>query len=455
MRFRLIAMLLPAAVAAAGFLSLSLTHGQAQPIAPGAPPPPTAPPTKTAPPPIILTGGSNGPVETKPIPATTPADSPSASHDLSSLTDAQKQVLLSCRRGAEWLYNMNRIDGRFRYGYVPALGHDLEGDHYLRQVGAAFGLARAARFTGDKRYNVRATQAILALLDDTTVDDPKNPRIRYTTLPSPLVNRLGSAGLLVLAISELPSPQADLLDKAEQLCNYIRKQSQPDGSLSYADAGAEGKPGQEDSDGVNYYPGEALCALMASQRHRPAVWKTELARKAVAYYHPWWRKNKNMAFVPWQTAAYAEAYVATKEQAFADCVNEMNDWLCELQYTQTDQRHPEWRGGFRNGSDRAKVEAAPQIGSAVYVESLAEACRMARQAGDVKRFDRYSAAADECLRFLSLLQYTEGNSSHFDENYRKRLIGGFFASHQDGNLRIDYTQHAVSAMVLYLECVAK
>ena len=46
---------------------------------------------------------------------------------------------------------------------------------------------------------------------------------------------------------------------------------------------------------------------MRSQRHRPAAWKTEAVRKALAYYRPWWRTHKNMAFVPWQTAAYAEA----------------------------------------------------------------------------------------------------------------------------------------------------
>jgi hypothetical protein len=32
-------------------------------------------------------------------------------------------------------------------------------------------------------------------------------------------------------------------------------------------------------------------------------------------------------------------------------------------------------------------------------------------------------------------------------------VGGFHASHQDGNLRIDYNQHAVSTMVQYLTYV--
>jgi hypothetical protein len=34
-------------------------------------------------------------------------------------------------------------------------------------------------------------------------------------------------------------------------------------------------------------------------------------------------------------------------------------------------------------------------------------------------------------------------------------VGGFHASHQDGDLRIDFTQHAVSAMVQHLTYVAR
>ena len=51
------------------------------------------------------------------------------------------------------------------------------------------------------------------------------------------------------------------------------------------------------------------------------------------------------------------------------------------------------------------------------------------------------------------LQYTEPNTQYFADWYRPRLAGAFHASHQDGNLRIDYTQHAVCALVQYLEYV--
>lgn len=375
------------------------------------------------------------------IPKTTIAPAAKPARDISKLSPLQQQMYLAAQRGADWLFRMNTSDGRFVYGTVPALKTTLEGDHFLRQAGAAFALARAARFSGDERYTARARQAVLTLLADTAID-PKRPGVRTTTLPPMLVNPLAAAGLLVLAIHELPAPAADLLEQSDQLCAFIQSQQQPDGSLRYAEA--------DDPEGVNYYPGEALYGLMRSQQHRPAPWKIEVARKAVKFYLPWWRSHKNMAFVPWQTAAYAEAYLRSQEQPFADAVFEMTEWLCALQYPTLDPRHPYWGGGFMSYADGKAVTTAPQISSASYAEGLAEACRVARKAGDVTRFPRYREALERALQFVTRLQYTDANTQHFTDWYRPALLGGFFASHQDGNLRVDYTQHAVSALVQYL-----
>jgi hypothetical protein len=79
---------------------------------------------------------------------------------------------------------------------------------------------------------------------------------------------------------------------------------------------------------------------------------------------------------------------------------------------------------------------------------------VARQAGDIQRHPRYRQALERGLQFLQTLQYTEANCQHFAEWYRPEVVGGFYASHQDGTLRIDYTQHAVCALVGYLEQVA-
>jgi hypothetical protein len=411
-----------------GFTLLSLTQGQERPLVP----PAAKPPTVTAP----------------SVPKAEPA-AKALDRDLSKLSVFHRQIYLSAQRGADWLQRANRPDGLFVYGYHPTLRSPMEGDDYLRQVGAAFGLARAARFfKEDDRMAAIATQAVLRLLADTTCD-PKDKTLRYTSVP--FVNRLAAAGMLVMAVHELPTPQPDLLEQADQLCNYLRSRQRPDGSFHFADD----PKANEQVEAVNLFSGPAVYALVKSHQQRPAAWKLDAVRKALPHYHKWWREHKNTAMLPWHTAAYIEVYLLTKEKAFADCVTEMNDWLCTLQYEQIDPRRPLWVGGFKRWSDGKAEPAAPEVTSALCAESLAEACRLARHAGDATRFGNYRQALEKCLQFLTTLQYTEANVQHFADWYRPVLVGAFHASHQEGDLRIDYNQHPVCAMVRYLNYVAE
>jgi hypothetical protein len=422
-----------------GVIVLSVTHGQDTPA-----PPAVVPATYTEPVPAVPALSAPA----SPTPATpTP---PAPTRDLAKLTNEQKRAMLAAQRGANWMAAMNGPSCRFCYGCLPALNCLMEGDNFLFQVAAAATLARAARLIADpdieKRLNAIASGAILKQLDETMVD-PKDPNVRYPK-PSIVVNRLAAAGLLVAAIHELPSPQADVLVKSEQLCNFIRRQAQPDGSLSISDLGPDGKPLHEEAldAATGQYPGLALYGLMLSQRQRPAAWKTDLVRKALAYYQPWWQANKNPGFIPAQTAAYTEAYLLTKEPAFAAFVLEMNDWLCGLQL--------ETSGGFKNWKDGHEVEEAPTIACAIYGESLANACRVASEVPDVARHPRYKNAVERNVDFLESLQYRLDNTLHFEADYREHVLcGGFHPSEQDGNLRLDYTQQAVATLLQYVDQV--
>jgi hypothetical protein len=357
-------------------------------------------------------------------------------------------MLLAGQRGAAWMYRAHGDKGRFVPGYLPALQQPMEGDSDLRQAGAAFALARAARFLHEESYAARATQALLALLDDTALD-AKDPDVRYPAQPAALVNRLGLAGALVLAVHELPAPQKDLLDRAEQLCHYIRKQAKADGSL----ACVEGAAASEEE--VNLYAGLALRGLMASQRHRPAGWKVDLVTKSTAYYRAWWKKAPSLSFAPDQLAAHAGAYLARRDKASADFAFELADWLCGLQYVQIQASRVAWYGGMMSYQGGRAVERAPTADSAACVEALVEACKVARDTGDVTRFQRYTEAAERGLQFLATLQYTDAATRHFSNWYRPKIVGAFHASPRDGDVRIDHCQHAVAALFGYLEQGAK
>lgn len=423
MRTRLTVLVL---VAVCITVSYSLLQGQERgattPPAPTAAPAPTATPTPTAPlaPP----------------------------RDLSQLSKLQQQMLYTAQRGADWLFRMHGVKGRFVAGYNPSLKQPLESDNYLHQAGAAGALAKAARFIGEERYAARATQALLALLED-TAPDPEDSHSRRTTLPPLVVNRLGAAAQLVLAIHELPAPQKDLLDRAEELTRSIGRSVATDGSLRY-----QAEENARPDEGMNHYPGLALAALARSHRVRPAAWKLDTVRRALPVYRAWWKQQRSTDFVPRQSEAWAEAYFASRDRTLADFVFEMNDWVCTLQYTQIDPRRMYWYGGFRAWREGRPVESEPQVQGAALAHSLVQAARVAREVGDVERFARYNEAIERSLQFLATLQYSDAGTQHFAAWYRPQLVGGFHASHQDGNLRIDYNQHAVTTLLGYLEHVA-
>src|SRR5205823_6084595 len=72
-----------------------------------------------------------------------------------------------------------------------------------------------------------------------------------------------------------------------------------------------------------------------------------------------------------------------------------------------------WLGGFQRFTEGKQTMAAPDIESALAAESLAEACRVARQAGDLPRLQRYERALLLNLHFLMSLQYTIPRVQHF------------------------------------------
>ena len=367
--------------------------------------------------------------------------------DLTKLTPQQSASYIALRRTVEWLRRTNRPDGRFVYGFLPDLRVPLEGDSFIAQAGATCALARSARFLGDEKALAICRQALLTLLLETTLD-PKSKDVRHTAAPAALVSRLAGHGLLVAAIHELPAPGKDLLEQAEQLCNYLRLQQDPtDGSLRDKEAGGEAKAGLRDEDFIG--PGVALQGVMRSQSRQPAEWKLEMARKANAYALASWNQRKSTSLAVSFTPALAEAYVLTKEKAFAELVFAMNDWLCTMQYDGGDSVRPDWVGGFRLDAPSGLV--APDIRSAAAAESLGDACRVARATGDLPRLQRYSRALESGLQFVLTLQYTESRAQHFVESFRPAIVGAFHASGQDGKIRVDFAHHAVSALVRHLE----
>jgi hypothetical protein len=394
----------------------------------------------------LLVAAAQPPASVTPAALVVPADRAGKARDIAKWSVTQQEFYRSARLGMEWLRRTNRPDGRFVYGFLPALCVPLEGDDYVRQAGATYALARAARYFGDDTATALARQALLTLLLETSVD-PQDAQQRYTAAPPHLLSRPAANGALLLAIHELAAPAKDLLEQGDQLAGHLRRLQRADGAMVTETTESQGVDHAWETAGV------ALHGVSHSYKHRPGAWQLDMLTRARAYYVAQWQANKSLPLAVSHTPAYAEAYLVCKDPAFASAVFAFNDWLCTLQLTQTEQQRKHWDGGFPPWQQGRLQPAAPDIRSAACAESLAEACRVARAANDLGRYQRYGRALEQCLQFLLTLQYNTARTRHFVEEFRPAVSGAFFASHQDGNLRIDHTQHALSALIAYLECL--
>jgi len=375
-----------------------------------------------------------------PLPAT-PTEAPISKYDPITVFPAPTQLAVrGVATGANWLVRMNQAQGRFMHGYRPAVRQATDGDTDLRQAHGALALAQAAKFTGDDRSAAVASQAVLTLLASTS-PDPTDPASRVPT--SAGCNRVGFAAVLALAIYALPGADERLLAEADRLCQYLRKQCRPDGSIQYADG--------PDPAGANEYPGYALTAIVANSVARPDPSKADAAVKAMRFYRAAFRAAPHPLLAATLIPAFADIRLRNNHDEAGAAALELADWLCGLQYPPSFPRNPTWSGGFRGVVNGQPADTEPTCDSAACLAALGWAYQVTARTADVPRAERYRQAAQDAARFVTSLQYDEPNTRHFENTFRANvLIGGFHLSPSDGDLRVDAAGRCVSGLLRYL-----
>ena len=349
--------------------------------------------------------------------------------DPRALTPLVNQTLHASRRGADWLARANTTKGLFTPGLDPATATEIPGSP-LGQVQAAWALAKASAAFGDERYEMRALQALLACLEDTT-EDAEDPQARHSSAPSAVVSRPAGTATLLVAIASLEKPPAELLDKAEALARYLCKPA----VLASLETVSKADPS---------ITALVSHALLVSHRHRPAPWKLEAARKAFGINLTAEALQKAM---PWPLIAAAE--MSRHDPSFTSRVHALSETLLATQIDKLDPRHPEWFGGWSAIQTIAGAEPAQPTCSATAnaLMALAEAAAVTRRDGDLNRHQRLKDAMDRGTQFLLQLQYTDANTQHFADWYRPRLTGGFRPGPKDTVLCLEQNHGALMALL--------
>lgn len=336
------------------------------------------------------------------------------------------------RLGADWLLSMQEPSGRFQYWYDPLEDKfsDVDTDNFLRQAGTSFSLALVYEMTGDKRYLNGVHRSLNYLMGFKKLLDTDKAYFLFNEKA-----KLGGISLPMLTMLKMRSltGSKEYDEVLKQLANMIlflqEKYQTGQFKSTYVYRGDyeyEKRKGWES----RIYPGEALLALAGMYRAFGDTRYKESMDKALTFYshRKHWRKH---AFLSWTISAFASLYEQSGESKYADYAILLSDHLLTQQNLDSDD---EVYGSFH---------AFPSANTGSYMEGLGDAIHLAQLTGDSKRQKLYTERARMGYGWLFLLQYTEANSDNLGRP--GMAVGGICTSLLNAQLRIDNTQHAISA----------
>ena len=249
--------------------------------------------------------------------------------------------------------------------------------------------------------------------------------------------KLGAIALAALTLAEFPD-QSRFAGYRSALGRSIDQLWRDDGSFTTFLRPADR------NDNQNFYPGEALLYLARLYRNTGDAGLAARIQRSVAYYRDWHLANRNPAFVPWHTMAYALVWETAGDQALAAWILEMNDWLLALQQS-APPHAPDIDGRFY---DPKRPEFGPPHASStgVYLEGLVQAFRVARAIGEEPRADAYRKAILRGLRSTMQLEFAD-EVDMFYISRRDRVEGALRTTVYDNEVRVDNVQHTLMAIL--------
>lgn len=335
----------------------------------------------------------------------------------------ENRIIQSINLGYHWLNNdVNPKTKMLEYLYLPSSDKYDDSTNHIRILAVNWATAEMMKFLNDDSMK----ETVHATLDDYL------KKYKQQNKNGSYLNIKGSAKIAFNAFLAMALINTRDYPKRDELINDLGRailaQQQSDGRfLTDFEAGGE--------DGIDYYAGESLLALMKLYYETGDEKYFSAAKKAFPYYRDYWRKNKNTAFIPWQTQTYYLMYQKEKNKEWANFTFEINDWLVD-NYQQMENNYPDFLGGFKK---------IPTNSTFAYAEGVNDAYALAKIANDKKHEEKFLNSARLATRFVIQAQFTQENIFYFEN--KEKVLGGFRTSLLDNSIRCDNAQHAVLALI--------
>ncbi|HEV2704876.1 MAG TPA: AMMECR1 domain-containing protein [Pyrinomonadaceae bacterium] len=343
-------------------------------------------------------------------------------------TDEPTQDLVSrlAALHTDYLIRQQKPDGSFYLRYEPFQNRLYEGLDLPRLAHAAWVLTRAAaRFKSDALAD--AAEKAVAHLVQKVSDDGERAWLETEKEAS----SVAEVSFLLLALLELGKDDARR-QLIPRLTRTLGESIDRHGRISTHRAPAASPEAFQD-----YFPGQVLLALGAAAEAGETACDPANWRKAFRFYRHRFRYRRHFGQVSWLMQACASWWRATRDEEPAALVFEIGNWLLDYQQEKT--------GGFINDHQ----PDAPGYTTALYLEGVCAARALAAAIGDEPRHAKYTASAAHGFRFLEQLVIQQRDATVLPNP--ATAIGGLRQSVHRSEVRIDFVQHALSALLEFLD----
>jgi hypothetical protein len=328
-------------------------------------------------------------------------------------------------------------DGRFSYEFHPSGQKKPAGYNMLRHAGTVYAMLEIFELTGDPAILTAATIGLEYLIRHM---EPFSINGKETCV---LVHndtiKLGGNGLSLIALAKYceVSQSLEHVPLMRKLAEWMVLTQRKDG---WFPVHKMLKSRRQVSNFVSgYYPGEAILGLARLYRIDPDDRWLSAARKAAEYIIHVRDRDKP---IPdhWFMYGLNDLYRLGQSRDYLDHSLKMAHDICRDQIHNHPVR-PEWNGGYI--VNRPPPRSTP---AACRSEGLCATFKLIRDYGDPQ--DR-QALAPIRRAIQAGIDFQLNMQVKGDIKFSKKWLGGFMESPVNPSIRIDYTQHNISSLILF------
>lgn len=349
------------------------------------------------------------------------------------------KYLSAAKAGGNYLAFHMHEDGSFVYAYNPVERKESRSYNILRHAGTTYALLELFEATDDEKY-LRAAENALSYLRASVVPCPVY-RNALCVLEDDEI-KLGGNGLALLALAtymEVTESREDIA-LAEGLALFITAIQAKNGKFLFSKMDGSGVP---DSEFVSeYYPGEAMFGLAKlSELSGDRTWLDAAHRSAS------WIITVRDAKVPtnalphdhWFLYALNELTKDRTEELYVAHAKRLVEAIVAAQHREKTGEEAEWNGGY--------YDPPRSTPTATRNEGLGAAHDIFTRAGDLAYAEVARDAMERGIEFTLRTQFTPRTLRR--AGAAPDALGGFHEGLDDYDIRIDYVQHNISALLAF------